>query len=135
MRVFVKRPDEQVSVEFDASSFINSQPADSTSLVFRADPGITVDGELDSETGLVTVTATGGDVGGLYRFGFEIRSATGAVLKVVNDLLRVRDMTRWEDVPVVETIGGGDSGNFIFLVNEAGELLLSADGEALYVIA
>lgn len=133
MRVLVKRADEQVVAQFDASAFIDSQPPGSTSIVFRADVGITVDGDLDTDTGLVTVAAAGGTVGGLYRFGFEIRSATGALLKVENYLLRVRDMTRWEEVPIVETIGGED--NFIFLVNDAGELLLSADGEALYVTA
>jgi hypothetical protein len=129
MRVFVKAPGDEVIDEFDASDFIESQGGTVT-LLFRADPGITVDGELDTETSIVTMRATGGTSGRLYRFGVDIVGPTG-MRKVVNSVLRVRDMTAWDEVPIVETIGG--SQEFLYLVNAAGELLLNEAGEAIYV--
>lgn len=132
MRVFVKAPGDEVVDTYDATEFIGSQPPGSVTLQFRADPGITVDGDLDPLTNIVTVRVTGGDAGRLYRFGFDMVGPTGS-RSVVNSILRVRDMTSWDAVPIVETIGGTQ--DFLFLVNADGELLLDATGAALYVTA
>lgn len=131
MTVFVKRADASVVEVVDVTPYIDGLTPDEYSFAVRGEAGITVDGDFNEAAGTVTLTVTGGDVGRLYRFGLDINTSSGTV-KVLSHLLRVRDMTRWDEVPIVETIGEPASG-LVFLVNADGELLITAADEALHV--
>jgi hypothetical protein len=130
-QVYIKRPSDIITVQFDLREWVADRVAEGAveediEFRLRATSGLAIETE-SSVTGLINATVSGGDMGRVYDIGMEARTIDGDSMVDMRKV-RVRDPSLFDLLPSETEIPIGGGNRF---VTDGGEYLVTDTGDYL----